>query len=193
MATQTAHYVTVDEYLKQEETAVERHQYWNGEIFAMSGGTPNHSLLISNIIAALTATDCLVRDSNMGIKTADGLYTYPDVVISCTPEKFVKNFLTNPVVIIEVLSDSTEAYDRGRKFEKYRQIESFREYLMVAQDRIHVEHFIRSGALDSPVWKMREFNSVSDEISMDAAKAILPLRLIYSKVTLDPAENQVSA
>lgn len=181
--------ITVEEYLKLQETATERLQYFNGEIFAMSGGTPNHAWIATNIIAALHPalrnTGCRIGNGDLAIWTPAGLYTYPDVVISCAPEKFNGNFLINPVVIVEVLSETTEGYDRGEKFEKYRGIESFQEYLLVAQDRVYVEHHVRGGTVQEPVWLMREFRSIEDTISIRATNAALPVSLVYADINLD--------
>ena len=189
MSSQPKSYITVQQYLEQEEAALDRHEYFNGEVFAMAGGTPEHSLIASNLMVEigwqLRKTGCRVRGSDMRIQTEpNGLFSYADAVISCQPELFNKTTLVNPVVIIEVLSESTEGYDRGKKFEQYRKIRSFREYLIVAQDRIYVEHHIRSGALEEPAWTMRQFTLSSDVISFEAVEVRLPLAAIYADVTV---------
>lgn len=185
MATQPKNFVPVEEYLKQVETAVNRLEYFNGEIFAMSGGTPNLAFIATNIIAALVAllrgTGCRVGSADLGIKAPSGLYTYPDVVVCCKPEHFDGNYLLNPVVIVEVLSENTEAYDRGKKFEKYRQIASLRAYLLVAQDRTHVERYVRGEG----TWTLREFNGMDDVIALNVVNATLPLSLIYADIDFD--------
>ena len=115
----------------------------------------------------------------MGIRTApDVLYSYPDVVVSCANERFEGNFLLNPVLIVEVLSESTENYDRGKKFELYRQISAFSEYLIVAQDRIYIEHHVRS----KDAWIMKEFTDREKVILLQSVPASLRLRDVYAKV-----------
>ena len=122
----------------------------------------------------------------MMIRTSPlGLYSYADVVVSCLPEQLDKNTLLNPVVIVEVLSDSAQDYDRGGKFQRYRAIPSFREYLIVAQDRIYVEHHIREGSGENLIWTMRERTRPEDVISMATVNATLPLSAVYSGVLFD--------
>lgn len=187
MATQPKHFTTVEEYLAAEETALDRHEYLNGEVFAMAGASPRHSLIAVNLGSEfntqLRNSDCRVRNGDMRLRTSPtGLYSYADVVISCKPEKFDGDTLLNPVVIIEVLSKSTGDYDRGEKFERYRQIPSFREYLIAAQDRIYVEHHVRTGAPDEPVWTMREFTSSEDVINFQSVPVQLRCSAIYADI-----------
>lgn len=176
--------ITVEEYLEQEEKALDRHEYFNGEVFAMAGGSANHADIAMNIGGELRyrlkGRNCKVRGSDMRIRTAPtGLYTYADVVVSCNNEQIEGNTLINPLVIVEVQSPSTKDYDRGGKFEEYRRIESFKEYLIVAQDRSYVEHHVRG----NNIWTMREHASLSDEIALSSIDAVLPMREIYLGVT----------
>ena len=187
MASQPKHHVSVQEYLRQEESARERHEYLNGEIFVMAGGTPDHALIAPNIIAAirpqLQKSGCRIRNSDMRLRTSPtGLYSYADAVISCEPELFDGTTLLNPVVVIEVLSESTEDYDRGKKFELYRQIPSFREYLVVAQDRTYVEHHVREESSGRPAWIMRQFTGLNERVLLSAVTVSLPLTAIYADV-----------
>jgi Uma2 family endonuclease len=187
MATQPKKFVTVEEYIQQERTALDRHEYLDGEIFAMAGGTPVHSTIGSNILieigSQLRGSDCTVRNPDMRIRTSPrGLYSYADAVVSCADEQFDNGTLLNPVVIVEVLSESTESYDRGKKFELYRQIPSFREYLIVAQDRPYVEHHVRE-AVGTRVWIMREYTNLEDIITLGTIKVKLSLADIYAKVS----------
>ncbi len=159
-------------------------KYLDGKIFAMAGDTPEHSLVACNIIAAirlqLKNTECRVRGSDMRIRTSPyGLLSYADAVISCKPEVFEGKTLLNPAIIIEVLSESTQNYDRGKKFERYREISSFREYLVVAQDRMYVEHHAREGSPDRPMWIMRQYSNAQDIIQLNAVSISLPLVEIY--------------
>jgi Uma2 family endonuclease len=186
MASQANPFVSVDEYLEREANSLDRHEYLNGEIFLMAGGTLQHSAIATNVSAALVSqladTDCVVRGSDARLRTSPtGLYSYADAVVSCGQEQSEKNTLLNPVLIVEVLSEGTESYDRGEKFELYRQIQSFREYLVVAQDRVYVEHHRRDESIQTQ-WTMRVFTNGEDVISLSAVPAQLRMADIYRKV-----------
>lgn len=147
-AVRTEH-VSPEEYLARERVAGERHELVRGRIVAMAGGTRTHSLIAARLIAALGRAlgdrPCEFYTSDMRIKTADR-YTYADVSVVCGPPELEdpqQDTLLNPTVIIEVLSPSTEAYDRGEKFASYRTLHSLTDYILVAQDAIRVEHFHR--------------------------------------------------
>ncbi len=183
MATHTVQHIPVEQYLETEATSLDRHEYCNGEIFLMASGTPAHSQIASQINASLTVqlreTDCNVRGPDMGIRTAIGsLYSYADVVVSCAQEQFENNFLLNPVLIVEVLSQSTENYDRGKKFELYRQMRSFSEYMVVTQDRVYVEHHVRV----DKAWIMHQFTDRETVIDLKSIPAFLRLSDVYVKV-----------
>ncbi len=188
MATQANHYASVDEYLEREANALDRHEYLNGEISPIAGATLDHSTIASNVIAALGSqladTDCIVRGSDARLRTSPtGLYSYADAVVSCGQEQSEKNTLLNPLLIVEVLSEGTENYDRGEKFELYRQIESFREYLVIAQDRVYVEHHRRDESIRTQ-WTMRVFTDREDGIELSAVPARLTIAEIYRKVPI---------
>jgi Uma2 family endonuclease len=144
---------TAEEYLRLEQDAVDKHQYYRGEIFAMSGGPATHSLINANLIRvignALLKSPCRVYDSNLRLRVPrTTLYTYPDATIVCGEHNFdpqdpFGQTVLNPTLVAEVLSPSTEAYDRGAKFENYQQIDSLREYVLVSQEVIRVETFLR--------------------------------------------------
>ena len=168
MATQP-NFITVEEYLAGEEQSDTRHEYWNGHVVAMAGGSPTHADIISNLNALIKSkirhSGCYVRSADQRVRTNEnGLYTYPDLVISCK-SKFDRTTLLNPIVLIEVLSESTEDYDRGSKFERYSKIPSFREYVCVAQDRIYVEHHVRD-AVNSDIWVLRRLERLSDQANL---------------------------
>lgn len=143
--------LTPEEYLALERSSGQRHEYADGEIFAMAGGTREHNLTTGNIHGelrlALMDRPCEVYTSDMRIKVAaDGRYVYPDVAVTCEAPVFedeVRDTLLNPKVIVEVLSDSTEAYDRGDKFALYQSIPSFQEYVLASQKEARIEHFRR--------------------------------------------------
>ncbi len=193
MATQPKHFITVEEYMEQERTALDRHEYLKGEIFAMAGGTPAHSTIISNVLGELhnqlRGSNCTLRNGDMRIRTSPaGLYSYADAVVSCADEQFEKDTLLNPIVIVEVLSESTKDYDRGMKFQHYRQIPSFREYLIVAQDQPYVEHHARESA-DRQVWTMREYTGLDDVVILEAIHARLRLADVYAKLSFPLASE----
>src|SRR5262249_54874860 len=142
MSVQPRRWYTPEEYLALEEDADFKSEYFGGEIFAMAGASEEHNTITANVVAEVRqqfrGTPCRVYTSDMRVKgEATGLYTYPDVVAACGERRFERrgtDSLLNPTVIFEVLSPTTESYDRGRKFENYRQIESLREYILIAQE-----------------------------------------------------------
>ncbi len=152
--------LTEEQYLEIERLAEFKSEFHDGRMFAMSGGSPNHALLSGSIIALLYAQmppGCRVFSSDLRIKVSSaGLYTYPDCSVICGELQFAgdqNDVVTNPLLIVEVLSPSTEGYDRGKKFELYRTIPSFREYLVIHQDRRHVEHYSKR---DDGSWLLRD-------------------------------------
>ncbi len=182
------------DYLALERVADSKHEFFDGETFAMSGGSLYHSQLAGNIIIefgkALENSRCRILTSDMRIKLPTGLYTYPDASVLCENPKFEdgrKDVLLNPMVIIEVLSPSTESYDRGRKFEHYRSCPSLRDYVLISQDRIFVEHFTRQA--DSDQWLLTTWNSLDATVTFPSLSVSLPLRGIYAKIEL-PAVAQ---
>ncbi|UQA61083.1 Uma2 family endonuclease [Polyangium aurulentum] len=153
--------ITPAEYLALERSSPEKHEYFGGEIFAMAGASEEHNLIVGNLVGelrqALRQGPCRVYPSDMRVKVSTGgLYTYPDVIVVCSRPEFEdekRDTLTNPEVLVEVLSDSSERYDRGRKFEHYRKILSLQEYILVSQDQVLVEQFTRK---DDGSWGLRE-------------------------------------
>ena len=144
-------YYTPEEYLALEEAADYRSEYFQGEIFAMSGGSANHNRITKNLVIALERSfenkpcEAFMTDMRLLVKK-NGLYTYPDIMAVCGQLEFAEgrdDTLTNPVVIVEVLSKSTQDYDRGGKFALYRAIETFQDYVLIDQHTIQVEHFHR--------------------------------------------------
>src|ERR1700722_5245267 len=143
--------VTVDEYLARERVSETKHELLNGVVVAMAGASPRHALITSNITVALgnalRSRPCLVLSSDQRVAVeATALCTYPDVTVVCERPRFDTkdaHTLLNPLVIVEVLSDSTEAYDRGAKFAHYRSVPSLAEYVLVAQSERKVEHYRR--------------------------------------------------
>jgi len=182
-------YLTPEEYLEQERKAERKSEYFRGEVFAMAGASPEHILIVGNIFAGLhqqlRKSRCNVYSNDLRVAvTPTGLYTYPDVVVVCEPLTFAdqhRDTVTNPVIIIEVLSDSTKDYDRGRKLESYRRLPSLMGYLTVAQDKIHIEHWIRQ---PDQHWLLRESNDPGARLKLEPIDVELLLADIYEKVEL---------
>ncbi len=185
----TKHYITPEEYLAFERECIDqKHEYFDGEIFAMSGASFRHTLISSAITGMFynqfQGRDCNAVSSDLRVKIPKtGLYTYPDIVVVCGEPEFedqVFDTLLNPVVIIEILSKSTENYDRGKKFENYRKIKSLQEYLLVSQEEIHVEHYQRQ---DNNSWTFKEYALPEEKITLSSINAQLTLADIYAKIT----------
>lgn len=162
-----------------------RHEYYQGEVFAMGGASLLHNqitlAIASRLFDALRDSPCTVAANDLRVRIPDDAhYVYPDVVVTCEKPEFEDDqfdTLLNPQVIIEVLSASTENYDRGKKFEQYRRIASLKEYFLVAQDRPHIERFRRS---DSDAWVLTESSGLDSTITIDSAGLKLSLDDVYS-------------
>ncbi|MEA3209278.1 MAG: hypothetical protein QOE70_2335 [Chthoniobacter sp.] len=190
--------LTPEEYLRIERGAPFKSEYHGGEMFAMAGGTPRHSLIAANVGAALgtrlRSRRCTGYQSDLRIGIpGDGLCTYPDFTVFCEPMTFMPgtdDTATNPAVIIEVLSKTTEAYDRGRKFESYRQLPSLREYLLVSQDAPLIERFTREG---DDRWVLTTARGLDAVLRLELIEAELPLAEIYDKVDFSTPETPPAA
>ncbi|MDE0638358.1 MAG: Uma2 family endonuclease [Candidatus Poribacteria bacterium] len=180
---------TPEEYLFMERKAALKSEYLSGEILAMSGASLAHTRITLDIAIELDnqlkGKECEVVTNDLRVKTSPMVaYFYPDVVIFCgEPELEDDTFdtLLNPVVIIEVLSPSTEVYDRGEKFEYYQQIPSLKEYILVSQDKVDVEHYHLQGTQ----WNLKEFYALQDTLTLSSIGCKLPLRDIYTRVDFD--------
>jgi Uma2 family endonuclease len=176
-----------EEYLELERDSEIRHEYLDGEIFEMAGGNKRHNGISANLVRLLgnqlLEQDCIVYGSDMRVRiTSTGKYTYPDVVAVCGEEIFedeTEDTLLNPMLIVEVLSKSTEAYDRGAKFENYQTIESFREYVLITQEPFRVEQFVRK---EKNVWTYFEFRKSDDTVKLNSIDCELVLKDIYHKI-----------
>ncbi len=194
MASQPKTYFTPEEYLELERQAEYKSEYFNGEIFAMGGASPRHVLIVTNVVAELRSQlkkqPCTVYSTDLRVRVSPtGLYTYPDVVVVCGKPLFSderKDTLTNPKLIVEVLSKSTKNYDRGDKFEQYRTLESLKEYVLIAQDRYHTEHHTRQA---DNTWLLSETNRIEDSIELISIGCQLELVEIYDKVDSLEAEE----
>lgn len=177
---------TFADYIACDEASEEKHEFVDGEIFAMSGGTVAHALIGTNVARALgnvlERQPCRVFGSDLRIRVpATGLATYPDVTVVCgkpmlDPEN--AHTITNPIVLIEVLSPSTEKYNRQQKFDHYRLLPSLREYLLISQDKQHISHYTRN-ADDS--WTLRDIRPPS-ELRLSSLECTLSLETIYQGV-----------
>jgi len=180
---------TPEEYLFMERKATLKSEYLSGEILAMSGASRAHNFITLDIATELNiqlrGRDCDVYTGDMRVKVRQSdSYFYPDVVVACGESQFEDNHfdsLLNPVVIIEVLSPSTETYDRGEKFEYYQQIPSLKEYILVSQDKVHVEHY----RFQDTEWKLNTFHTLQDSLTLPSIGCQLPLLDIYTRVNFD--------
>lgn len=190
MSTRIRRLFTPEEYLAVERKAGYKSEYLAGEIYAMVGASRQHNRIVTNLVRELSqqlkGRPYWVYPSDLRVKVSPtGLYTYPDVIVTCGQERFEddqQDTLLNPLVIIEVLSKSTASYDRGEKFEHYRRLDSLREYLLIAQDRRHVEHYVRQ---PDDRWLLSETTS-EDTIHLPSIECVLSLAEVYDKVDFDP-------
>ena len=193
VSTQAKTFLTPDQYLEIERKAETKSEYWQGVTFAMAGASREHNLLLTNLLAILhqqlRRRPCEVYPSDMRVWIpATGLYTYPDVVAVCDDPRFTDDHadtLVNPTLVAEILSPTTEAYDRGRKFEHYRAVESLQEYLLVAQDRIHVDLYTRQ---PDGTWLLQEAGHLEDSVELKSIGCQLLLTDLYERVNL-PASS----
>lgn len=181
------------DYLALERVSEFKHEFFDGQMFRISGGTIEHSQIAANVIgelrSSLADSPCRVLTSDMRIKLSTGLYTYPDVSVVCDLPRYEddhKDVLLNPMIVIEVLSPSTEAYVRGKKFRHYQTCPSLREIVLIAQDRAAVDHFLRQPA--SGQWLLTTFESLESTMSLPSIGIGLPLGEIYAKVEFPPEE-----
>jgi Uma2 family endonuclease len=189
MSSQPKVRLTPEEYLAIERESDYKSEYFNGETFAMSGGTKQHNLITINVSSSLHAQlrkrPCAVYSSDQRVKvSATGLYTYPDISVVCEEAKFddaQQDTLLNPTVIIEVLSKSTAGYDRNEKFAHYRKLESLAEYALIAQKRHHVEHYTKRPDGD---WLLSETDNLEQTIFLPSIGCTLSLLDAYEKVDI---------
>jgi Uma2 family endonuclease len=194
MSSQRTTLPTPEEYLEIERRAERKSEYFQGGMFAMSGASRPHVLIVANLVRELgnwlDTWPCEVYSNDMRLRVApNGLYTYPDVMVAYGEPQFAddqSDTLLNPVLIVEVLSESTAAYDRGRKFEQYRTLPSLREYVLVAQDAPRIEQFTPQ---PDGHWLHAETSGRDASIYLASIDCVLPLTRIYNKVNWPPAEK----
>ncbi|HYO98765.1 MAG TPA: Uma2 family endonuclease [Pyrinomonadaceae bacterium] len=191
MSTQLSHRYTLEEYFALELASEEKYEFWNGEVFCMTGASLEHNRSTINIGTEahlqLRERGCHVFPADMRVKVpAYPPYRYPDLSALCGSPEIEQtgglDMLMNPALIVEVLSSSTEAFDRGDKFTYYKSIATFSEYLLIAQHRPHVSQFIRQ---ENGVWTFMEFNDLADTVRCASVPCALALREIYRDVTFE--------
>ncbi len=178
---------TPEEYFAFESASEEKSEYYHGELFAMAGSSPNHNQIVVNMITALNValrdSPCRVFTSDMRVQIANRAhYVYPDVTVVCGALAFAErrnDMITNPILIIEVLSESTKDDDRGSKFAASRKIPTLREYLLIDQAGVHVEYFHKE---PPERWILEEFDHEEDALTLLPVEVVIPLKTIYARV-----------
>jgi Uma2 family endonuclease len=188
MSLQPIHQTTFDDWLDAERARPDgRTEYVAGEIFAMAGGSEEHNLIVANVVGELRGQlkgkPCRVYPSDMKVRiAAANVGAYPDVMVICGERQFYddhRDVVTNPHLLVEVVSDSTEGYDRGQKFAHYRQLESLQAYLLIAQDRVAVDLYLRQ---DDRTWNLQSFDELAAAIALPTIEARLAVAEVYDKV-----------
>ena len=190
MSTQPKSFLTPEQYLEIERQAGTKSEYWQGVMFAMAGASREHNVLVTHLVSTLDQQlrkrPCEVYSNDMRVWVpATGLYTYPDVVAVCGDPRLTDDHadtLVNPTFLAEVLSPTTEAYDRGRKFEHYRNIETLAAYLLVSSDRGHAELFLRQ---PDGHWLLTEATGLEAVLELPPIGCRLALRDLYEKLDLE--------
>jgi Uma2 family endonuclease len=181
------HRLSEAEYLAIERRAEFKSEFYDGEMFAMAGGSRAHSLIAANLVRelgnSLKGRPCVVFNSDLRVKVeATGLYTYPDASVVCGAQRFIgEDTLLNPTLVAEVLSESTEAYDRGRKFGQYRQIPSLGEYLLISQTEARIEQFVRQ---QNGLWQLRDAVGLGSILELASLNVAIALDEVFANVDL---------
>jgi Uma2 family endonuclease len=191
------HYLTPEEYLQMERQAPTKSEYLRGEVFAMAGASFAHNMIASNTLVSLVPQlkrrSCTAHSSDLRVNVrATNFYAYPDIVVVCGQPQFEdrhRDTLLNPTVIFEILSRSTEGYDRGEKFAQYRQSESLSDYVLVSQHRPLVEHFTRR---PDESWLLKSFAGLDAILTIPSISCELPLAEIYDKVEWPEEEVRIT-
>ena len=195
---ETSRRLTEAEYLEIERAALAKSEFYQGEMFAMSGGKPEHSLIATNMAREfgnrLRDGGCVVYNADLRIKVeATGLYTYPDLSVICGPLRFAEgtdDTVVNPTVLVEVLSESTEGYDRGTKFEHYRQIPTLKDYLLVSQKAPRIEQFSRQA---DGRWLLNEAVGMEKSLELPSLGISVSLAEIFAQVNFLPTPIRPSS
>ncbi|MGA9769443.1 MAG: Uma2 family endonuclease [Blastocatellia bacterium] len=198
MSSQSSSKHTPQEYLAIERATQQKNEYFNGEIFARGGASERHNLIVGNVFASLhtqvRGKPCKVYSSDMRVRiNATGLYTYPDVVALCGEASFddeQQDTLLNPDIVIDLLSKSTEGYDRGDKFAHYRKIESLKEYVLISQDKNRIERYLRQ---PDNQWLMSEVSQLQETLNLPSINCTLLISDVYDKVDLTAVQPRTTA
>lgn len=182
--------MTVAEYLEMERASEEKHEFLDGEIYLMSGASLKHNLIVTNTVSSLhsqlRSRPCVVFPSDMRVRVRDNrYYTYPDITVVCDPlqlEDGRQDTLLNPTLIIEVLSPSSESYDRGKKFQHYRTLASLQEYVLISQDSARIERYLRQ---PNDEWLLADASGIESSIELASIQCVLSLAEVYEKITFD--------
>lgn len=183
---------TLEEYFSVEESSAVRHEFYQGQILAMAGASLRHNRITGNLFSALRAAaseiGCEVFASDLRVRTPGGLYTYPDVMIVCGGVELSHDdrldTVVNPTAILEVLSSSTAAYDRGEKFRLYQAFPTLAEYILIDQSVASVEHRWREGSQPGPAWAEQTYAGAGAHVILRTLRIDLPLSDIYAGVEL---------
>jgi Uma2 family endonuclease len=189
MAIHSKPYLTSQDYLAIERAAETKSEYLDGEMVAMTGTSRWHNLIVTNLVRDLSQQlkqrPCEVYSNDQRVRIpTTGLYTYPDLVVACAEPRFEDDeldTLLNPVLLVEVLSPSTESYDRGKKFEHYRTLDSLVEYLLVSQDEVLLEQFVRQ---EAGAWRFTATSGREGAVELPSIGCTLALAEVYDKVPL---------
>lgn len=189
MTAKPKHNYSIEEYLAIERTGPLKHEFYRGEIFALAGSSEAHNLILTNILMSLgmqlRKRPCKVYPSDMRLKISKtGLYTYPDISIVCEPPQFddsKQDTLLNPIIVIEILSPSTERYDRGKKFQNYRTITTLQEYVLVSQDDYHIERYTNHHQGN---WLLTTYDGRDTTVPLKTINCTLLLDDVYDKVDI---------
>jgi Uma2 family endonuclease len=186
MSSEPTTFVSPEEYLEQERLADHKSEYFQGEVFAMAGVSPRHVWIAANVLGnlwqQLKGKPCRVSASDFRLRVTPDLYTYPDVMVVCGEPQFAddqKDTVLNPVLIVDVLSESTRNYDRGWKFQHYRKLPSLIEDLRIDQDQPHIEHLTRQ---PENHWDFVELDDLAQSLQLTSIGCILPLTEVYDKI-----------
>jgi Uma2 family endonuclease len=184
---------TPEEYFAWEEQQLHRHEFIGGEVYAMSGGTVNHSQIGVKIVSLLdnhlSGSGCKTLNSDCRVNIVNSTdYTYPDVSVTCDErDKITNKYITHPCLIVEVLSDSTEAYDRGGKFRMYRQNPVLQDYVLVSSEKIEIDLY---RITESGSWEIINYQA-GDTIELKSVNLSFPIERIYEGIEFMPAESSV--
>jgi Uma2 family endonuclease len=186
-----------DEYLAQERLAETKSEFYDGEVFAMAGAKRYHNVIAGNVARrlneALDGRPCEVYPSDMRVRCPNGLGAYPDVSVACDPifQDDREDTLLNPVVIVEVLSPSTESWDRSTKFVSYRGLSSLRDYVLVAQHQLLIDHYVRQSAFDQ--WLLTSYADPHAQLKLATLDVTLSVADIYARVEFPDTQTERSA